>query len=139
MGPIEKAYNDMMYGKQIPLAVMCNICGKPVLGSTLVQQYIGGTKYYGHSECIDRVPVPPVPTETAEPKQDLINHPSHYNTGKVEVIDYIIDKLTKEQFEGYIIGNVLKYVSRYRHKGGFEDLKKANWYLTKLIETEERE
>lgn len=69
---------------------------------------------------------------------DAVNHPNHYTHGNIEVIDYIIDKLTGEQFEGYIIGNVLKYVSRYRHKGGFEDLKKANWYLSKLIETGER-
>lgn len=69
---------------------------------------------------------------------DAVNHPNHYTHGNIEVIDYIIDKLTGEQFEGYVIGNVLKYVSRYRHKGGFEDLKKANWYLSKLIETGER-
>lgn len=74
---------------------------------------------------------------TTEPKNDLINHPSHYTTGKVEVIDYIADKLTKEQFEGYCIGNVLKYVSRYRHKGGYDDLKKAAKYLDILFERNE--
>ena len=46
---------------------------------------------------------------------DNVNHPSHY-LGKVEVIDYIEDKLTDEQFEGYLVGNVLKYISRYRKK-----------------------
>ncbi|MDP4105297.1 MAG: DUF3310 domain-containing protein [Bacillota bacterium] len=65
---------------------------------------------------------------------DEINHPSHYTTGKIEVIDYIIDKLTGDQFEGYVIGNVFKYCSRYQHKGGYQDLKKARWYLDKLLE-----
>lgn len=66
-------------------------------------------------------------------KHDAVNHPSHYTTGKVEVIEYIEDKLTPEQLEGYFVGNVLKYVSRYRHKGGVEDLRKASWYLDRLI------
>lgn len=68
---------------------------------------------------------------------NVVDHPPHYTAGKIEVIDYIMDKLTGEQFEGYCVGNVMKYISRYRHKGGFEDLKKANWYLTKLIEVNE--
>lgn len=70
---------------------------------------------------------------------DNINSPSHYTQGGIETVDYIKAKLTKEQFEGYCIGNVFKYVSRYRYKGGVEDLKKARWYLTKLIvgETDE--
>ena len=70
---------------------------------------------------------------------DNINHPAHYTTGKIEVIEYIQDKLTPEQFEGYCIGNVLKYISRYRYKGGLEDLKKGQWYLNRLIQTAEGE
>lgn len=60
---------------------------------------------------------------------DNVHHPAHYTSGNIEVIDYIRDKLTTEQFEGYCIGNVLKYVSRYQHKNGVEDLKKARVYL----------
>lgn len=66
-------------------------------------------------------------------KHDAVNRPAHYTAGKVEVIEYIEDKLTPEQLEGYYVGNVLKYVSRYRHKGGAEDLRKAAWYLDRLI------
>lgn len=65
---------------------------------------------------------------------DLVNSPSHYTQGKIEVIDYIRDKLTKEQFVGYCIGNVLKYVSRYQLKGGKQDLEKAEVYLNWAIE-----
>jgi hypothetical protein len=68
------------------------------------------------------------------PEKDEINHPSHYTTGKIETIDYLADKLTKEQFEGFCVGNALKYCSRYQLKGGYQDLKKARWYLDKLIE-----
>lgn len=66
-------------------------------------------------------------------KTDNVNHPAHY-VGKIEVIDYLEDKLTNEQFEGYLVGNVLKYLSRYKKKNGLEDLKKGQWYLNKLVE-----
>lgn len=65
---------------------------------------------------------------------DLVNHPPHYTQGKFEVIDVIKDSLTDEGNEGYCVGNILKYVMRYRHKNGIEDLKKARWYLNRLIE-----
>ena len=65
--------------------------------------------------------------------QDNVNSPSHYQ-GKVEVIDYITDKLSAEEFEGYCAGNVIKYISRYKKKNGLEDLKKCEWYLKKLIQ-----
>lgn len=71
-------------------------------------------------------------------KDEMINHPSHYADTKIETIRYIEDKLSPEGFEGYCIGNVLKYVSRYRKKGGVEDLKKAQWYLKRLISSMEK-
>lgn len=64
-------------------------------------------------------------------------HPSHYKNGKIEVIDYMEDKMTAEQMEGYCIGNAIKYISRYRFKNGVEDLKKAEWHLKFLIKMKE--
>ena len=60
---------------------------------------------------------------------DNVNSPDHYTQGDIEVIDYILD-----QKFNYLEGNVIKYVSRYRNKGGIEDLRKAKWYLEKLID-----
>lgn len=65
---------------------------------------------------------------------DRVNHPKHYLEGGIEVYDFIQAKLNKEGLEGYLIGNILKYVSRYKYKNGVEDLKKAQWYLNKVIE-----
>lgn len=65
---------------------------------------------------------------------DNVHAPAHYTAGDIETIDYIRDKLSKEQFIGYCVGNVLKYVSRYRLKGGKEDLEKAQVYLKWAIE-----
>ena len=62
---------------------------------------------------------------------DAIN-PKHYKDGDVECIDAIAAALG-EGFEFYLQGNIMKYLWRYRYKNGTEDLKKASWYLDKLI------
>ncbi len=71
---------------------------------------------------------------------DEVNQPNHYTTGNIEVIDIIQDILTPEMYEGYCMGNVQKYIARYRYKGGIQDLKKAEVYLKWAIKVaEERE
>jgi len=66
---------------------------------------------------------------------DPIHSPIHYNKHGVECILAIEASMSSEQFEGYLRGNVLKYLWRYSYKGKpLEDLKKARWYLEKLIE-----
>lgn len=64
-----------------------------------------------------------------------VNHPTHYNQGSLETIDMLKGTLTKEQYTGFLKGNVLKYVSRTEYKGKtLEDYNKAKWYLDKLID-----
>lgn len=70
---------------------------------------------------------------------EAVDHPAHYNRGKIEVIDYLEDCMTPEAFEGFLQGNVLKYMSRYQLKNGLEDLKKADWYLDYLIDFKKRQ
>ena len=65
--------------------------------------------------------------------KEKVNHPSHYNAGSIEVIDAIEDW----QLD-FNAGNVVKYVARHQHKGRpLEDLKKAMWYLQRLIDNVE--
>ena len=68
---------------------------------------------------------------------DPVIHPAHYTQGEIETIDYIRDKLTEDEFVGYCKGNILKYISRERHKNGTEVLKKAQVYLAWAIERRE--
>lgn len=68
-----------------------------------------------------------------EQNHDVVNHPKHYNQSGIECID-AIKAATGDGFEFYLQGNILKYLWRYRYKNGAEDLKKAEWYLKKLIE-----
>ena len=69
-----------------------------------------------------------------ERKHDNVHSPSHYKHGKKETIEVIQDCMTDDEYHGYLKGNVLKYVSRYKFKGEpLQDLEKANWYLGRLI------
>ena len=61
--------------------------------------------------------------------------PSHYTQACMETIDVIENSVPREHFCGYLRGNILKYMLRYEYKGGIEDLKKAQWYLNRLIKT----
>lgn len=70
-----------------------------------------------------------------ENKPEQVNNPKHYNTGKIEVIDFIED-----QNLGFHLGNVIKYICRSKHKGNeTQDLDKALWYLQRYIEKEKHE
>lgn len=65
--------------------------------------------------------------------EDPVNSPKHYTQGEMEVIT-AIEGLGLD----YHQGNVVKYVSRYRYKNGIEDLRKAKWYIDRLIYIEEQ-
>lgn len=69
-------------------------------------------------------------TTDETPEQEELQHPPRYTQGSIECWDYIIDKDM-----GYLEGNIIKYITRYKLKNGIEDLKKARNYLDKLIET----
>jgi hypothetical protein len=64
---------------------------------------------------------------------DTVNKPKHYNQSGIECIAAIEAALGREQFKGYLKGNLIKYIWRTEHKNGLEDLQKAQWYLNKLI------
>lgn len=65
---------------------------------------------------------------------DAVNHPAHYNVGKIEVIDAL-----EEWNLDFHLGNAVKYIARAAHKGKFvEDLRKAAWYIQRRIELAER-
>lgn len=87
------------------------------------------------SDCPGGVcPVPwAVKEEVPVVKEDQVNHPSHYTDGGIECIEAIEAQLTAEEYQGYLRGNCVKYLWRWRHKGGKTDLAKAQWYLDRLL------
>jgi hypothetical protein len=90
----------------------------------------GGTDWVWTDEMIEGL--------ASEASSDSVNHPSHYTQGKIECIDYILDKRM-----GYLLGNATKYITRCELKNGgknrIEDLKKAIFYINKQIEVWEAE
>ena len=72
---------------------------------------------------------------SSKPAVDFVNHPPHYQTKNgletIDVIEAFTEDLTGA--EATNTGNVIKYICRWKHKNGLEDLKKARWYLDRLI------
>ena len=77
-----------------------------------------------------RVSGVPYPVEV-----DAVNHPPHYKVGGIETIEYMKAKSTPEEFRGHLRLTAIKYLSRTGYKDdALQDLKKAQWYLNKLVE-----
>ena len=76
-----------------------------------------------------------------EPNVDMVNHPSHYTQGRIECIDALkAATVSKTGIEAVCTANAIKYLWRYEEKNGIEDVKKARWYIDRLIrELEEKE
>ena len=70
--------------------------------------------------------------QTLKRGRDDVSSPVHYNKGSIECIEAIEASSTKEEYEGYLRNNVLKYVWRFRYKDNIKDLRKARWYMDKL-------
>ena len=69
-----------------------------------------------------------------EPNVDMVNHPSHYTQGGIECIDALkAATISKTGIEAVCTANAIKYLWRYEEKNGIEDVKKARWYIDRLI------
>ena len=76
-----------------------------------------------------------------EQKPDMVNHPPHYTQGEIECIEaikYINNKLHVEGYEGYCLGNFIKYIWRCNYKNGWEDIDKAIFYLNELLTEQQK-
>ena len=71
--------------------------------------------------------------DEVKPTNDAVQHPSHYTHGGIECIEAIRASMTADGFCDYCKGNIIKYIWRWRDKGGVEDLRKASVYLDWLI------
>ncbi len=98
-------------------------------GQAKVSGPYGGNLWTMASDC--RPVEPSNPSEIPNSSSDPVN-PIHYKQGGIECID-AIKAATGDGFIGYVWGNVLKYLWRWPKKGGVDDLKKARWYLDRLI------
>lgn len=66
---------------------------------------------------------------------DNVNNPIHYTQGEIECIDCIkAATINKVGIEAFCVGNAIKYLFRYENKNGLEDVRKAQWYINRLIQ-----
>jgi hypothetical protein len=72
-------------------------------------------------------------------KNDIVNHPGHYETGKFECIEVMQEALGIEAVKDFCICNAFKYLYRHKRKNGLEDIKKAKWYIDKYLELSEED
>lgn len=87
-----------------------------------------GYGYYANPKDLMHLPFEEADTE------DAVEKPAHYNNGGIECIDYLKDNMSWQGYTGYLEGNTKKYLHRWRYKQKpVEDLKKARWYLDRLI------
>ena len=79
--------------------------------------------------------VDPALMKDQEENEDKVNHPSHYTQGGIECLDAIEAAMKPDQFRGYLKGNIIKYLWRYEWKNGLEDLKKAQFYMNRMVDS----
>lgn len=106
--------------------------------------YIGFLKEWEAIDHNDLLPFEVTEEEIEHPygKADMVNSPSHYTNGKVEVIEIIEDAVETAPgpVEGVLQGNALKYLLRlWLKENSLQDAKKARWYLDRLIKKLEAE
>ena len=112
----------------------CNVCPicRNLDGVQIIRRY-GGECCFNEmqdSELMQLVDLFNKPSETP----DEVNKASHYNQGGIECIKAIESSMSPEEYRGFLKGQVIKYVWRYRHKGTpSKDLKKARYYLDDMI------
>lgn len=110
---------------------------KEIRDVSAIVEFNGSSVWNCLIECLELAEEVERPMAKGGVIKDMVNHPNHYTVGGIETIDFIQAKLSPEAFEGYLAGNILKYMTRYNHKNGVEDLKKAQWYLNKLVGVKE--
>ena len=126
-------YSEPMVDCGGDIATITNI----IISQGNIQYRVKENYYYWDEEILEPVEETITLKELQEIKNN-VDHPKHYTNGKYECID-IIEDVTKDLkgLEAVCTANVIKYMWRWKLKNGVEDLKKARWYLNKLIDNTE--
>lgn len=114
-------------------------------GKKLIAYFMGtceaGTRYTfddGRFVCFDKTSfkymINDINDFVKSDSSDNVNHPEHYETGKFECIDVMIETQGAEAVKDFCICNAFKYLYRHGRKNGREDIEKAIWYLNKYLE-----
>lgn len=124
----------------------CSICGAvkytcgngakdlaDLMGFEVIDEPTIGEIVAKHSEDDTPTAAETVEENSEDAKPDPVNHPAHYTSGGIECIDAMQAAFGAEAVKDFCLCNAFKYLWRHRNKNGVEDLKKARWYLNRLI------
>ena len=106
----------------------CNSC--------LLEKFSGGVMCDFHEWSDDKLAIAydHVYKNMDENVPDMVNHPQHYTQGGIECIDALkAATVGKRGIEAVCVANVIKYLWRYEEKNGIEDVRKAKWYIERLL------
>ena len=106
----------------------CNIC--------LLEKFSGGVMCDFNEWSDDKLAIAydHVYKNMYENVPDMVNHPQHYTQGGIECIDALkAATVGKRGIEAVCVANVIKYLWRYEEKNGIEDVRKAKWYIERLL------
>ena len=104
----------------------CNIC--------LLDKFSGGVMCDFEEWSDDKLAIAYEEVKMDGGSTDMVNHPKHYNQGGIECIDALkAATVGKRGIEAVCVANVIKYLWRYEEKNGIEDVRKAKWYIERLL------
>ena len=104
----------------------CNIC--------LLEKFSGGVMCDFDEWSDDKLAIAYEEVKMDGGSTDMVNHPKHYNQGGIECIDALkAATVGKRGIEAVCVANVVKYLWRYEEKNGIEDVRKAKWYVERLL------
>lgn len=104
----------------------CNIC--------LLEELSGGVMCDFYKWSDDKLAIAYEEVKMDGGSTDMVNHPKHYTQGGIECIECIKAAVTnKVGIEAVCVANVIKYLFRYEEKNGIEDVRKAKWYIERLL------
>lgn len=104
----------------------CNIC--------LLDKFSGGVMCDFNEWSDDKLAIAYEEVNMDGGSTDMVNHPKHYTQGGIECIDALkAATVGKRGIEAVCVANVIKYLWRYEEKNGIEDVRKAKWYIERLL------
>jgi hypothetical protein len=119
----------------VNVAFMGGVCGCPCDYKYLPSPPDCDATYQTCERCWNRE-IPDTESTKSNTQNDSVNHPNHYTHGGIECIDAMEAAFGAEWVEHFCACNAFKYIFRFLHKNGLEDIDKAIWYLNKYKELE---
>lgn len=133
--------NEQISCTMCPLqhATFCDECTEDNAPERVVEEWYKAIVDYTLEGDVPEAIEQPQDQPTVIENHDNVNHPSHYETGKIECIEAMVETQGVEAVKNFCLCNCFKYLWRHRGKEGETSIDKALWYLNKYVELRDRD